>query len=166
MRQRQKGFTLLELLLVLAITGVIIAPLTMATITLLTSPQRLADQGVVLQQVQNVGYWLSRDVQMARGVNPTVPNGGFPLTLTIPVDDNPDNDYTIDYVFDGSKLKRRVYDSGDNLTSETFIADYIDTDNTTFSDPGSGTYKLSIRSVKGEAAVTRGYEVSQRLVAG
>ena len=158
-----KGFTVVELLVVLAITGVIIAPLTMATITLLTTPQRTADQGVVLQQVQNAGRWLSRDVQMTKSVNAPAPNG-FPLTLTIPRDDNPDNDYNIKYVFDGSKLKRQVYDSGDNLTSETFIADYIATDNTTFSSLAGGSYKLSIRAVKSEAAVTRDYEVSQRLV--
>ncbi len=159
-----KGFTVVELLVVLAITGVIIAPLTMATITLLITPQRTTDQGIVLQQVQNAGRWISRDVQMARSVNSTVLNGGFSLTLTIPMDDNPDNDYTIEYGFEGSTLKRQF--SGDNSTSETLIAHYIDTGNTTFSSLPGGSYKLNIRAVKGEAAVTRGYEVSQRLVAG
>ena len=158
-----KGFTMVELLVVLAITGVIVAPLTMATITLLITPQRTADQGIVLQQVQNAGRWLSRDVQMTKMVSPGGANG-FPLTLTIPMDDNPDNDYTIEYEFEGSKLKRRFYDSGDNLTSETFIADYIDTDNTTFGSLAGGSYKLNIRAVKGEAAVTRGYEINQRLI--
>ncbi len=162
MKLGEKGFTVIELLLVVAITGVIVAPLTMATITLLTSPQRTADQGIVLQQVQNAGYWLSRDVQMTKTVSPGGANG-FPLTLTIPMDDNPDNDYTIEYLFDGNKLKRQF--SGANLTSVTFIADYIDTDNTTFGTDNTtagGSYKLSIRAVKGEAAVTRGYEVKQR----
>ena len=167
MKRGEKGFTVIELLLVVAITGVIVAPLTMATITLLTSPQRLADQGAVLQQVQNVGYWISRDVQMARSVNATGSND-FPLTLTIPVSDNISNDYTIEYVFDGSKLKRQFYDSGDNLTSETFIADYIDTDNTTFSTvPGElGVYRLTVRVVKDNAVVTRSYEIKQRLSLG
>lgn len=168
MKLGEKGFTVIELLLVVAITGVIVAPLTMATITLLTNPQRTADQGTVLQQVQNAGRWLSRDVQMTKTVSPGDTNG-FPLTLTIPMDDNPDNDYTIEYGFEGSTLKRRFYDSGDNLTSETLIADYIDTDNTTFGTDNTtagGSYKLSIRAVKGEAAVTRGYEVRQRLTPG
>ncbi len=85
MKPGEKGFTVIELLLVVAITGVIIAPLTMATITLLTSPQRTTDQGITVREVQNAGYWISRDVQMARSVNPTEPSG-FPLTLHIPVD--------------------------------------------------------------------------------
>lgn len=163
MKRGEKGFTLIELLIGVAIMGVIAWPLMMATTTLLTNPQRTAAQGIVLQQVQNAGRWLTRDVQMARSVNATDPNG-FPLTLTIPMDDNPDNDYTIEYGFEGSTLKRRFYDSGDNLTSETFIADYIDTDNTTFGSLAGGSYKLNIRAVKGEAAVTRDYEVSQRLI--
>ncbi len=162
MKRGEKGFTLIELLIGLAITGIIIAPLTWSTITLLTSPQRSTDQNVVLQQVQNAGRWLSRDVQMAGSVNPTAPNG-FPLTLTIPVDDNPDNDYTIDYVFDGSKLKRQVYNSSHTLISETLIANYIATDNTTFSTLGSKLHKLTIRASKGRAVVTMNYEVSQRL---
>ncbi len=163
MRRWQKGFTLIELLVVLAITGVIATPLTMATITLLTAPQRTADQGIVLQQVQNAGRWVSRDVQMARSVNASAPNG-FPLVFTIPVSDNISNDYSIVYLFDESKLERQFYDSGDNLISETFIADYIDTDSTTFSSLEIGSYKLSVRAVKGEAAVTGDYEVKQRLL--
>ncbi len=52
MKRGQKGFTFLEVLIVLAITGVIIWPTAMAVTTLLTNPQRSADQNIVLQQVQ------------------------------------------------------------------------------------------------------------------
>ncbi len=165
MRQRQKGFTLIELLVVLAITGVIITPLTWATITLLTSPQRTAAHGIVLQQVQNAGHWISRDVQMARSVNATGTNG-FPLVLTIPVDDNPDNDYSVEYIFDGDSLKREEYDSAHTLVAEMLIAQYIVSDNTTFSSLPSGSYQLSIRAAKGVAAVTINYEVKPRLSSG
>ena len=162
MKRGEKGFTLIELLLVLAITGVLIWPLAMVITTLLTNPQRSTDQNVALRQVQNAGHWLSRDVQMASSVNATDPDSF--LTLNIPVDTDENNDYSIVYLlFDGGKLKRQVYDSGDNLTSETFIADYIDTDNTTFTTLDTGLYKLTIRASKGEAVVKRSYEVSQRL---
>ncbi len=163
MKRGEKGFTLIELLIGVAIMGVIAWPLAMTTTTLLTNPQRSTDQNVVLHEVRNAGYWISRDVQMARSVNATDPNR-FPLTLTIPMDDNPDNDYTIEYLFDGNKLKRQF--SGANLTSETLIAEYIDTGNTTFSTLYPGSYKLTVRAAKGEAVVTRGYEIYQRVSPG
>jgi len=101
---------------------------------------------------------------MARNVTPSAPNG-FPLSLDIPVDKDENNDYTIDYLFDGDKLKRRVYDSLGTLTSETFIAEYIDTSKTTFSALGAeaGRWKLTVRASRDETGATRSYEISQRL---
>ena len=162
MKRGEKGFTLIETLLAIAITGTIIGPLWLATTTLLTNPQQTTDEGIVLQQVRNAGYWMSRDVQTARRVNPTDPDG-FPLTLSIPVDTDENNDYRVDYLFDGNRLKRELYDSLEILVSETSIAYYIETGNTTFDTLGSSLYKLTIRASKGDAAVTRSYEVGQRL---
>jgi len=115
--------------------------------------------------VRNAGYWVSRDVQMARTVTPGETNG-FPLTLDIPVDMDEDHNYRIDYLFDGNKLKREVYDSSENLTSETLVADYVATDNTTFSALGTDLYKLTIKASRGETTITRVYEVSQRASSG
>lgn len=161
MKRGEKGFTLIEALIVIAITGAIIVPLAMVTTTLLTNPQQATDQNVVLQQVRNAGHWISRDVQMARTVTPGEPD--VFLTLSIPVDDDENNDLRIDYLFDGNKLKREVYDASPTLISETLIADYIDADNTTFSALGASLYQLTVRAAKGEAAVRRVYEVGQRL---
>lgn len=163
MRRGEKGFTLLEVVVGVAIMGIIAWPLAMAVMTILTNPERSTDHNIVLQQVQNAGYWVSRDVQVAKMVTPGA-NNGFPVTLVVPVDDNPANDYSIVYLFDDSKLKRQEYDSTPTLVSETLIADYVDTDNTTFSALAAGSYQLTVRAAKGETAIRRSYEVSQRLV--
>ena len=167
MKRREKGFTLLELLVGVAIMGIIAMPLAMLTITLLTNPERSNDNNIVLQQVRNAGGWISRDVQMSRSVNATAPNG-FPLTIQIPVDSDENNDYSVEYLLDGSNLKRLVYDSSENLISETFIADYVAADNTTFStlDVDAGLHKLTIRAAKDEASVTGSYQITQRLISG
>jgi len=167
MKRGEKGFTLLELVVGVAIMAVIAMPLAMLTMTLLTNPERSNDNNIVLQQVRNAGTWISRDVQMSRSANATDPNG-FPLTLQIPVDSDENNDYSIVYLFDESKLKRQFYDSGGNLTSVTFIADYIASDNTTFAtvNATAGLHKLTIRATKDKASVTGGYEISQRLISG
>ncbi len=167
MKRGEKGFTLLEVLVGVAIMGVIAMPLAMLTMTLLTNPERSNDNNIVLQQVRNAGTWISRDVQMSRSVNATAPNG-FPLTIQIPFDSDENNDYSIEYLLDGSKLKRLAYDSSENLISETFIADYIASDNTTFASVNAtaGLHKLTIRATKDKARVTRSYQIAQRLVSG
>jgi len=162
MKRSEKGFTLIEVVIAVAITGIIMPMMTMTTTALLTNHQQANDSNVVLQQVQNVGYWISRDVQMAKDVIFTDP-GGFPLTLDIPVDTDENNDYSVKYLFDGNNLKRQVYDSLDNLISETSIAQYIDVQDTTFSTPGSNIYNLTVKASKGEAVVERSYEIVQRL---
>lgn len=157
--------TLLEVLIALAITAVIIGPLLLATTTLMTNPQTSADQNTVLQEVRNAGYWVSRDVQMAGNVTPGE-NYGFPLTLDIPVDTDENNNYEIRYLSYDNKLKREVYDSSEILISETFVANYVATDNTTFSAISTDLYKLTIKASRGETTITRVYEVSQRCSSG
>jgi len=161
MKREERGFTLIEILLVIAITGVIITPLAMVTTTLLTNPQQSADQNVVLSQVRNAGYWISRDVHTAKTV--TLDDPDVFLILTIPVDEEPANDYTIDYVFEGSKLMRKQWDPSHTSFSETLISDYVVTDDTTFSTISEGYHKFTITVSRGDTVVTMSYEVSQRL---
>ena len=165
MKLGEKGFTLIEVLVAIAILGVIVTPLSMSVITLLTNPQRSNDKNIVLQQVRNAGDWISRDVQMAENVTTDDPD--FLLILSIPVDTDENNDYSIKYLFVDNKLKRRVYDSSENLTSETLIADYIDTDNTTFvtENVTAGHHKLTVKAVRDGTAITTNYEVNRRLSA-
>ena len=166
MKQREKGFTLLEAVVGLSIMALVVVAIAATMTTLLLNHGQAAGQNVALPQVQNASYWISRDVQMSRNVNATDPNG-FPLSLDIPVDTDEDNDYSIDYLFEGNKLKRMVYDSLENLTSETLIADYIDTENTAFNTDNAtiGLYKLTVSASKDGSGVTRSYEISQRLSA-
>ncbi len=167
MKQREKGFTLLEVIIGVAIMALVAGAIATTTTTILINYGPAAEQNVVLPQVQSAGYWISRDVQVASSITAGDPNG-FPLSLGIPVDTDPNNDYGIEYSFDGNKLKRKVYDSSPTLVSETLVADYIDTDNTTFStvDAIVGHYKLTVTAAKGGARVTRSYEIKQRISLG
>ena len=164
MKRGEKGFTLLELVVGVAIMGIIAVSLAMLTMTLLTNPKRSNDNNIVLQEVRNASTWISRDVQMSRTVTPGGSNG-FPLSLSIPVDDDENNDNSIEYVFDGDILKRRLYDPVPTLISETHVADHFDTDNTSFTilDAITGHHKLTVTASRGGAGVTRSYEISQRL---
>lgn len=162
MRQRQKGFTLIELLLALGIGGVVVATIAMTITTLMMNYEQPSVKQFLLQQVQNAGYQMPRDIQMSSNVTLSGPNG-FPITINIPVDQDQNNDYSVEYLFDSDKLKRRQYDSSDNLTAETLIAQYVDVDNTTADNITASSYKLTIRVSMGDEAVTASYEMKQRL---
>jgi len=162
MRQRQKGFTLIEIVLALGIVGAVVATIAMTTTTLMMNSQQPSVQQFLLQQVKNAGYQMPRDIQMSSNVTLSGPNG-FPLTTNIPVDQDQNNDYTVDYLFDGNTLKRQQFDSSDNLTAETLIAQYVDVDNTTVDSITASSYRLTIRVVMGDEAVTASYEAKQRL---
>ena len=162
-RISENGFTIIEVIVALAITGIIVPVMAMSTATLLSNNQGAVDHNIVLQQVQNVGYWISRDVQTAKTVTLTEP-GGFPLTLLIPDDANEGNDYSVEYLFNGSKLKRRVYDSSHTLTAEINVAEYIELSNTTFQQiPETNSYEITVKASQGGVVVVRSYQVSQRL---
>jgi hypothetical protein len=88
---------------------------------------------------------------------------GFPITINIPVDQDTNNDYCVVYLLDGDKLKRQQFSSSDILISESVIAQYVDTVNTTIESPSDSLYKLTIRvSLDGET-VTAFYEAQRRL---
>lgn len=160
-QRTEKGFSLIEVIVGLAIISIIIVAMSMTITTIVTNSQGTTERSVVLRQVQNAGYSISHDVQMAENVTPDG-TGGFPLTLDIPVDTDQNNDYSVDYLFDGDKIIRQVYDSSHTLIKETVVAEYIDVDETTFTALGSNAYELTVRASSGEAIAERSYQVKQR----
>ena len=55
--KNQKGFTFIELILAVAITGIITGGITMAITQLLIGNARTSNHMVAIRQVQNAGYW-------------------------------------------------------------------------------------------------------------
>jgi prepilin-type N-terminal cleavage/methylation domain-containing protein len=162
MRSGERGFTLIEVVIALALVSMVTAGSVMTTAALLANHEQCNDRTIVLVQAQNAGGSISRDVQMAKGLVLGEP-GGFPLTLDIPVDADENNDYSVVYLFDGDQLKRQVYDPSAALISESVAARYIDGGETTFSFLEANSYRLTLKAVKGEAVVVRGYEVTPRI---
>lgn len=163
-KQSQKGFTLLEMLVSLAIAAMIVPVIAMSVNTLLMNSAKAAEQNTALPQVQSAGYWVSRDVQMSVNLTASDPNG-FPLSLDIPIDLKGENNNRIDYLLEGNKLKRKFYDSSEVLISETLVATYIDGGNTTFNivNPAVGFYRLTVTASRNGAGVTRTYEITKRV---
>jgi prepilin-type N-terminal cleavage/methylation domain-containing protein len=164
MKNGESGFTLLEIVVGSAIMAVVVGAIATTLTILFLNYGQAAGQNSALPQVQNAGFWITRDVQTSRNITATAPNG-FPLSLTIPIDTIESNDNSANYVFEDSRLKRRLYNASDTLISETFVADFLDTNNCTFTTVNAtlGYYRLTITATREGESVTRVYDASQRL---
>ncbi len=79
-RKGQKGFTLLELLIALAITALMTTSITMAISQTFTGSTRSSNHMVAVRQVQEAGYWVSYYASSAQNMTITG-DSGFPLIL-------------------------------------------------------------------------------------
>jgi len=120
--KNQKGFTMVELLIAVAITAVIVGSVTTVIFQVFTGNTRTSNHMTAVRQVQNAGYWVSHDVQMANSVNATGA-AGFPLLLTwVKWEDGTSDNVT--YALTSSQLVR-TEKVGAGLPKTTVVARYI-----------------------------------------
>ena len=68
--KNQRGFTVIELLVAIAISGLITSGLTLTIFQVFSGNARNSSEMIVIRQVQNAGHWISRDTLMAQVVTP------------------------------------------------------------------------------------------------
>ena len=155
LRKGEKGFTLIEMIVVITILGAITGAMAMTMITTMTVSQQSNDHIIALRQVQNAGYWISRDVQMTQTINITKPGVFLALSWV----DWDGNDFNVDYVFDGDRLERQL-----NGAPGVLISDHIVVESTTCDwDDGNNEFEATIKASLGSAEIERIYEVAPRI---
>jgi len=170
LNNNQKGFTLVELLVAIAVTAVI-APAVTATIYQLYSVYaQVTNRVTVNNQVANAVQWITSDSQMAQKI--TVENGTTPdLRLNLLKYGWDNSVYNITYtITNGNQLQREYIktDALGNTTEQSTIvaARYVDAGNTscsfsainsTASNFGILNFKITARieGFKGETATSR-----------
>ena len=148
MRKEEQGFTLVESLIAVAITGFIVSVLGVAINQIVTIPEYGGERMTAMHELQNAAHWVGIDGQMSASAS-----GGNQLMLTLA-----DNS-SISYVVDGTELNRITGSSNrtlaKNITSANFsVLNRVITMNITSAPDGrwsvseNGTYMVCLRPVQ------------------
>lgn len=157
-RKDQRGITLVELMIAIALAGIVTAGITMTVAHLFSGSTRTSNHMTAVRQVQNAGYWVSKDALQAQNVTPDGGDSGFPLILTWEWE-GAKNEVTYTITAD-NKLHRTP--SVDGVSTNTgVIAQYIDPAETSFL-PRDSAFIFRVTATVGGQSETRVYEVKPR----
>ncbi|MFC2011440.1 type II secretion system protein J [Chloroflexota bacterium] len=175
MKLGEKGYTLLELMIAITITVIVTGSAGSAIFQVLKNTERNNDHITVVRQVENAGYWISRDAQMALSVT-TTDNLTPPDFLSLSwsewdVDGDPTYhwvNYTFQDLTDGIGKLSRTYGSSAGASEETLVAQYIYydpddvevTSNTSYQNP---VLTVKLTAVFEDIVETREYRIKRRL---
>ena len=136
--KNQRGFTFIEIIIVIAIAGIITGGITTTIFQVLTGSARTNNHMTAVRQVQNAGYWVSLDAQMAQSIifdDPATSGVTEFLTLTWTYWDSGEVNrvaYTFVNIPDSTlKDLQRIHTSGVATVETGIIARFIDPDLTT-----------------------------------
>ena len=158
--KRQQGYTLIEMIASLALTGILATGVTAFVLQTVTESARCNNHMQATIQVENVGYWVSRDVQMSANIT-LGENAGFPMQLDW-VDIN-QNEYQVTYTEADGRITRSLVENSGS-PAQTIIAMSVNTapslTNLTYSD---GLLNFNVTSTVGDKEVSRSYQIKKRL---
>lgn len=164
LRKNEAGLTLIEVLVSIAISGIIGLGATMGSAQVLKETTRNNDYTTASRNAMNAVYWVGRDAQMAQVISGAA---GFPGTSSLSLYwvDWSDSSHNATYTITSGKLYRS-YDVDGQITN-TLIAESINSSaNMTYCASNNGTLTLTITSSVGEGSkivnVTRVREMTAR----
>ena len=155
-RTKSEGFTLIEILISMLLTGILATGIIMTIFQIYSQNDRSTRNMVLVQNVESAGYWVNRDTLMAQEVSPS----GFPLILDW--QDWDGNDHQVVYNLVDNTMQRVEKINTLNV-NQTIVARNINTDSTltdcTFT---GGVLNFKITATIDSYSETRIYEIKLR----
>ncbi|MCJ7791592.1 MAG: type II secretion system GspH family protein [Dehalococcoidia bacterium] len=161
----QRGFTLIELVLVIGLTGIIAGGITLTIMQVFNMDARTRNDMIAVYQVRQAGKLVSQDILQAKTVTTGV-SSGFPLTLTWTEGATGGDSHTVIYTLvdmPSGGLKRLQRNESVNGGSQTVtpVAEYINPAYTSCVWVG-GVLTFTVTATVGGQSETRVYEVKPR----
>lgn len=162
MHNDQGGFTLLELIIAIAIAGLITAGITVAIMQILTVNHRASNHMIAVRQVQQAGKEVSKDTLQSQNITYDG-SSGFNLTLAWKNPEDAPNvvTYTIS---EANELARSHTVNGTPVqTAPTIVAKYIDPGLTNCVwNATARVLVFNVTAALGTESETRIYEIEPR----
>ncbi|HEY33289.1 MAG TPA: prepilin-type N-terminal cleavage/methylation domain-containing protein [Dehalococcoidia bacterium] len=159
--KNQRGLTAIETLIAITIAGLVIAGITMTIIQLMNVNDSGVSHMTAMNQVQNTGYWISKDTLQAKCIDLGL-DGGFPLVLAWTSPDTYD-DHKVRYTLANHRLQRDIF-VNDVPVGSTHIADDISSISL---ENELGKYTLTVTATTSgqqENSATRVYDIVPRVL--
>ena len=172
MKASEKGFTLIEIIISMTIMALASSAAGTAIFQILRNTERNSDHMTVVRQVQNAGYWISRDAQMAQSTttdNLTLPDFLVANWTEWDASGNPTY-HTARYFFEGLTngigMLKRNHRSTAGADEYTLIAQYIYYNPSDVANTSNASYQSSVLTVKLTALVEQTMESKEYEIKG
>ena len=173
----QRGFTLIELMIVIAIAGLITVGITGAISQLLTVNTRASNHMIAVRQVQQAGKEVSKDTLQAQNIIPTEgageypPDTSFPLSLNWTDWEGVVNVVVYDITEHGDLQRTHTRNDTAEATAPPVVARYVDVSIDPITgrartncdwDAINGVLTFTVTATLGTQSETRIYEIEPR----
>jgi prepilin-type N-terminal cleavage/methylation domain-containing protein len=162
---RNDGFTLIELVIAIAVGAVISLAVVTSLAQMLSGSARSSNHMTAVRQVQNAGYWVSRDAAMAHTTNVTTISPDFLIFAWTGWDDRQHQvKYVLEDASGGLKNLRRIQIVDGDIIGSSLVGQYIDPAGTNVTPPPGVTFTVTASVGTGGrvSTETRTYEVKPR----
>ena len=172
LKKGQRGFTLIEVLIVITLTGLIAGGLTTTIMQVVTMSHRTANRMTAVRQVQQAGFWVSPDVQMSQpdevdtGNDPGTPEFELLTLGWIEFEGAANPTHEVIYTLEDGELWRS-HSVGGGVPTVIRVAEYIDSDpQKTKCEIVAGELgdelKFTVTATVGEQSETKIYRIKPR----